>query len=455
MTTTYFPENHVKFGADDFMGMMLDFIGNGVVTPSTDFALTFPATPTMSFSVGAGTAYINGQRYRNYAGPYTPNASPLVNLTCAAADPSNPRIDLVEIGPVGFDPLATSPWSYGIIKIKTGTPAGSPVRPTADTGFLALYAIAVGAGVTSINAGNVTDLRGIIPLNNLSVISAALGNLTVNPALAGGSNTAPLVQILSWLCRQVLNMGGLTNYYDAVTAALLKAGGSMAGPINQIKGADIASASTTDIGAATGNFINITGNVAITRLGTIQEGTERVCYFTGTPTLTYDANYLLLPGAANIVVSAGDIAVFRSLGSNKWIMTSYMRASGLSLLTSGGTMSGPIAMGSSKITGLANGTVSGDAVHRGQFPTSYAANGYIKIPGLDGNFLVQFGNFTTVTGTKAVTFPTSFPNGCYGIAATLKDDQQGTCNIATISQSGFTAKSNIMSYAWYYIGVGY
>ncbi len=49
------------------------------------------------------------------------------------------------------------------------------------------------------------------------------------------------------------------------------------------------------------------------------------------------------------------------------------------LALSGGTMTGPIAMGGSKITGLANGTASNDAAAFGQIPVP--ANGY----GITGN----------------------------------------------------------------------
>jgi hypothetical protein len=42
--------------------------------------------------------------------------------------------------------------------------------------------------------------------------------------------------------------------------------------VNMAKGTDIASATTTDIGAALGNYVQITGTTTITSLGTVYGG---------------------------------------------------------------------------------------------------------------------------------------------------------------------------------------
>lgn len=94
------------------------------------------------------------------------------------------------------------------------------------------------------------------------------------------------------------------------------------------KGSDIASASTTDIGAATAEFVDVTGTTTITALGTIAAGIERTVRFTGALTLTHNATSLILPGAANITTVANDTAIFRSLGSGNWLCVSYKTATG-------------------------------------------------------------------------------------------------------------------------------
>lgn len=95
--------------------------------------------------------------------------------------------------------------------------------------------------------------------------------------------------------------------------------------LNEAKGADIASSGTTDIGAATGNYVNITGTTTITALGTVQAGTRRNVNFNGALTLTHNATSLILPGGANITTVAGDTATFISLGSGNWICLQYQK----------------------------------------------------------------------------------------------------------------------------------
>lgn len=76
-----------------------------------------------------------------------------------------------------------------------------------------------------------------------------------------------------------------------------------------VKGADIASASTIDLDAATGDFVEITGTTGITAV-TLSSGREVLCRFTGTVTITNGAS-LLLPFGENIRAVAGDFVLFR------------------------------------------------------------------------------------------------------------------------------------------------
>ena len=99
--------------------------------------------------------------------------------------------------------------------------------------------------------------------------------------------------------------------------------------INEAKGADIASAATTDIGAATGNYVEVTGTTTITALGTVQAGTRRVVRFTGALILTHNATSLILPGSANITTAADDRAEFISLGAGNWLCTNFQLAASI------------------------------------------------------------------------------------------------------------------------------
>lgn len=100
------------------------------------------------------------------------------------------------------------------------------------------------------------------------------------------------------------------------------------------KGSDIASASSVDFEAATGNVVDITGTTTITALGTVQAGTIMFVEFDGALTLTHNATSLILPTAANITTAAGDCAIFQSEGSGNWRCMVYQRKDGTALAVS-------------------------------------------------------------------------------------------------------------------------
>ena len=104
--------------------------------------------------------------------------------------------------------------------------------------------------------------------------------------------------------------------------------------LNEAQGSNIASATTTDIGAATGNYVVVTGTTTITGLGTVQAGTRRIVEFSGALTLTHNATSLILPGGANITTAAGDCATFVSEGSGNWRCVSYVAATGMPVVAS-------------------------------------------------------------------------------------------------------------------------
>src|SRR5690606_7462320 len=85
------------------------------------------------------------------------------------------------------------------------------------------------------------------------------------------------------------------------------------------KASDVASATTTDLGAAAGRIVDVTGTTTITSFGTVAAGVWRIVRFTGALTLTHNATSLILPGSANIKTAAGDCAIAVSLGSGNWV----------------------------------------------------------------------------------------------------------------------------------------
>lgn len=106
------------------------------------------------------------------------------------------------------------------------------------------------------------------------------------------------------------------------------------------KGTDIASASTTDLSTADGDYMDVTGTATITSFGTVSAGMRFLLRFAGAVTITHNATSLILFGS-NITTAAGDVAMLESLGSGNWKCLFYQKVSGAPLVTvaisSGGT----------------------------------------------------------------------------------------------------------------------
>ena len=100
--------------------------------------------------------------------------------------------------------------------------------------------------------------------------------------------------------------------------------------------ASVASATTTDIGAANSLSVEITGTTTITGFGTAYSG-PRLLRFAGALTLT-DSASLSLPGAANITAAAGDTCIaVPNLAANGWNVVSYQRAAALPAVSGANT----------------------------------------------------------------------------------------------------------------------
>lgn len=138
------------YNANDYCDNLATIIKTGVRYSKED-DLKVTAGGGMQINVGAGRAWINGHWYYNDTA-YT-------GLTLATAPSgSNARIDRVVLR------LDTSISARSIIlAVKTGTAAASPVAPALTRGGnvyeIALADITVGAGVLSVNAGSIKDLR--------------------------------------------------------------------------------------------------------------------------------------------------------------------------------------------------------------------------------------------------------------------------------------------------------
>ncbi len=156
----------------------------------------------------------------------------------------------------------------------------------------------------------------------------------------------------------------------------------------------IASAGTTNIGAANAEYLAVSGTTTITAFDTVAAGIYRVLKFDGILTLTHNGTSLILPGSASITTAANDVAGFRSLGSGNWRCEWYQRASGSALSTAASSITGQVAVangGTGASTLTANNVILGNGTSAVQFVA----------PGTTGNILTS--NGTTWTSTAAAS----------------------------------------------------
>lgn len=196
-------------------------------------------------------------------------------------------------------------------------------------------------------------------------------------------------------------------------------------PIEFAEGAAVASAATTDIWTpADGNTVHVTGTTTITSFGTApQAGAYRRVIFDGSLTLTHGAN-LGIPGAANIVTSAGDTCVVYADTTTQFDVVEYTRGDGRSVIsggvetfTSSGTFTakrtgthlilaqgggGSGGNGTNRAVNAGGGGGGGGGAGRGQWFTQSltAGTGYTVTIGAGGGFgAVAAGGTTTFNGT--------------------------------------------------------
>lgn len=226
-------------------------------------------------------------------------------------------------------------------------------------------------------------------------------------------------------------LGTLNLNYGQIVAAL----GYVPTPLGVITGGTdtlIASASTTDLGALPTNpqsDVTVTGNATISSFGTSTPiGQLKVVTFTGTPTLVYNVSSMILPGAANLVVTAKSLGTFKSLGSGNWTMVSYNDASGSPISVV------PVAKGG---TGLSSGTSGGVLAFTaaGTIASSGALTANMPVIGGGAGAVPTVG---TVSGTGTVFALATSPTFVTPALGTIAS---GNLSAGTVTATGGTTNS--------------
>jgi len=175
---------------NDRLSMQSIISSTGIIGTSS-LAITQNSPAGMSVLVAAGWGAIVGTTQANM-GVYQFYNDASTVATITTANPSNPRIDRVCI--TVSDAYYTGSLNQVAINVVAGTPASSPVAPATPANSISLATIAVGAGVTSIVTGNITDTRVNIttnlPVGDLTEVAAGTG-ITVT----SGTGPIPTVAI--------------------------------------------------------------------------------------------------------------------------------------------------------------------------------------------------------------------------------------------------------------------
>ena len=175
---------------NDRLSMQAIFATTGIIN-SSSLAVSANSPAGMSVVVASGWAAIIGTTQANM-GVYTVYNDASTTLTITTADPTNPRIDRV-VATVQ-DAYYSGAFNDVIFQVIAGTPAGSPVAPATPANSISLATVAVGAAVTQINSGNITDTRVSVttnlPVGDLTEVAAGTGITVTN-----GTGPIPTVAI--------------------------------------------------------------------------------------------------------------------------------------------------------------------------------------------------------------------------------------------------------------------
>lgn len=124
----------------------------GTINNLSDFMVSALSTPGMAVNVSAGQAWVNGTMTYPQ-GKYFVLSTVQEQVTIPAADPSNPRYDLITLTVTDPAQGETNPAGATLQDI-AGTPGSSPVPPTAPPNSLILAQVYVAAGATSITSSD-------------------------------------------------------------------------------------------------------------------------------------------------------------------------------------------------------------------------------------------------------------------------------------------------------------
>ena len=341
----------------------------------------------------------------------------IVNNTNANAAKNGANFDITSLNGL-TTPLPAS--SGGSTSYIGGTSAGTNsivVSTTVPSNFT----LTAGKVVVFIAGGN----------NNGATQLNVAGTGLINLYASTPSGPLPLIG------GEIVTGNVIQARYDGTQYQLLNNNLNVVGPLTSI-----ASAATTDLGTVATHNINITGSTGpITSFGSSAQTAYPIYFMTfqSTPTLTYNAASMILPGGIDITAAAGDTAVAQYLGSGNWKVWSYQRISGTSVIAnnplcgaSGLKITNDVVTPNTLIDITANQAVtqstSGQSLNRSSVSTTVntaLGNGTSTAGGMDGEapgtsqwlYVWLIDNGTAIAGLASTsstspTLPTGYTYKC-------------------------------------------
>lgn len=266
---------------------------------------------TVSYSDKTSTDYVGATQLTNT------NSTTAVDICNAPAASTIRDIDYLSIRnrdtatatvTVMIDDSATD---YEIVKATLAV--GDQLIYTHGTGWQVIASdgtVKTGAGLADGDKGDITVASGTWTIDPAAVTLAKMANLAQDQFIGRttASTGVPETATITAAARTVLDDTSTGAMLTTLGAASLGAN-TFTGLQTWSAGANIASAATLDLTAATGNIVRITGTTATSAV-TLNNGQYVICYAVGAWPLTYHATNNPVPGSADYTCAAGDLVIY-------------------------------------------------------------------------------------------------------------------------------------------------
>lgn len=217
-----------------------------------------------------------------------------------------------------FDSLGNEVWDQLTQDVYSLIDQGAAIWGGTATGTANALNLTSTPLLTQLTAGQL--IAFIAASNNTTAITVNVSGLGVTPVkVMSSSGLVPLV------ANNLIAGGRYLLLFDGVNFVLLNptTPAVAAGFVN------LASATTTDLGSAGSNNINVTGTATITSFGASATLGNPLYYvvFSGSLLITAGAN-IVTPNGQNVTTQPGDFALLQYLGTGVWNILSYFPAAG-------------------------------------------------------------------------------------------------------------------------------